>query len=160
MQDWLSSTRALQISAYGRDPMALEGEERVEYVKTMLLALIAESVEALEETSWKPWAKSEFFNRDAFIGELVDIGHFLANCLTAAGCTDEEWAERYHDKQKKNAQRQEDGYDGVSTKCPRCRKALDDAATGCGQETFYLGDGSALEFCATEKIYYEVTIND
>ena len=30
-------------------------------------------------------------------------------------------------KRAKNAQRQLDGYDGVSTKCPKCGRALDDA---------------------------------
>jgi len=128
---WLESTDALQKSAYGKDIAGLSEEERVEYVRIMLLALVDETMEALHEISWKPWAKAKYFNRDAFIGELVDASHFIANCAIAAGCTDEEWEARYRGKQAKNALRQQQGYDGVSTKCASCGRGLDDIGVAC-----------------------------
>ena len=39
--------------------------------------------------------------------------------------------EMYDAKHEKNAKRQEEGYDGVSTKCPGCKRALDDNAVHC-----------------------------
>lgn len=125
MDDWLSRTRELQTASYGIDPSTLEGEERIAYVRTMLLALVDETMEALHEISWKPWAKSEFFNRNEFIGELVDAQHFIANCAVAAGCTDEEWTARYRAKMDVNARRQATGYTGLE-KCARCKRAFDD----------------------------------
>ena len=39
--------------------------------------------------------------------------------------------EKNAERLKKNAKRQEEGYDGVSTKCPGCHRALDDDAVLC-----------------------------
>lgn len=151
MDDWLMKTRVLQRQSYGKDPALLEGQERVEYVRIMLLALVDEAMEALHEISWKPWAKVEYFNRDAFIGELVDAGHFLANCAVAAGCTDEEWAQRYDAKHKKNAQRQVEGYTGVKEKCPGCGRAYDDAAVPCESKVEEDAEGKGRSAWCIEK---------
>lgn len=67
--------------------------------------------EVPREFSWKGWAHDEpFVNREALLGELVDVGHFLANCLVAIGVTDREWEAAYKAKQETNRQRQRDGY--------------------------------------------------
>jgi len=132
---WLEETRKLQTQSFGKDPSTLEGDELAEFVIWNHTALIDEMSEFLGEIKWKPWVSSGrgTTNRDAAIGELVDVAHFLANLAVAMGCTDEEWISRYQAKMAVNAARQRDGYTGEN-KCPVCRRALDDAAVLCTAE--------------------------
>ena len=129
--EWLKETRALQISAYGADPSALEGESLADFVLWNHTALVDEMSEFLGEVQWKPWAKPRGgANKHAAIGELIDVAHFLANLAVAMGCTDEEWERRYKAKMTINAARQRDGYDNKN-KCKKCRRALDDDGVKC-----------------------------
>lgn len=124
---WLASTRVLQREAYGDDDWPKEGEALADSAMANMFSLMKELTEAGDEIGWKPWAQPRgWVNREAYVGELVDVGHFLANLLVAVGVTDAEWEERYRAKQAVNLQRQVDGYDGISTKCPVCHRALDD----------------------------------
>lgn len=123
--EWLMRTQILQRTSFGKDPAKLEGQDRIEYVRWNMLAAQNELNEALDEISWKPWASAEFFNRDQFVGELVDVLHFVGNMLVAAKCTDAELNERYTDKMNKNRKRQAEGYTGTD-KCTNCRRAMDD----------------------------------
>lgn len=143
---WLESTVDLQREAYGDHDQPKQGEALADSVMMNATALASELHEALAEVGWKPWATPRgWLNRDAYIGELVDVGHFLANLLVAVGCTDEEWEERYRAKQVLNLRRQRDGYDGVSTKCPECHRALDDV--GIGQRDDPTAKPHAVVFC-------------
>jgi hypothetical protein len=125
---WLASTRALQRDAFGDDDWPKEGEALANSVMMNALALTNElHAEVLPEVGWKPWAEPRgWINREAYLKELVDCGHFLANMLVAVGCTDDEWVRLYRAKQELNARRQTEGYDGVEGKCHVCRRALDD----------------------------------
>ena len=132
--EWLKRTRELQIAAYGTDPASLSSESLADYVIWNHTALIDELSEFLGEVQWKPWAKPRGdANRDAAIGELIDVAHFLGNLAVAMGCTDEEWERRYKAKMELNAARQRDGYDN-SNKCLKCKRALDDTAVKCTAE--------------------------
>lgn len=131
---WLEATRELQISAYGTDPGTLEGDALADFVIWNNVALADEMAEFMGEIQWKPWAKPRGgANRDAAIGELIDVAHFLANLAVAMGCTDLEWEARYRAKMEINAARQRKGYDNQN-KCPKCRRALDDVAVKCTPE--------------------------
>ena len=131
---WLTETRKLQIEAYKNDPATLTGEELANFILWNHVALVDEMSEFLGEVQWKPWAKPRGgVNRDAAIGELIDVAHFLANLAVAMGCTDEEWVRRYKAKMEINAKRQRDGYDNKN-KCQTCRRALDDVAVTCTPE--------------------------
>lgn len=127
---WLESTRELQEQVYGFDLAGMQAnnpDEFADYVVMNHTAAVSELSEALDEVGWKSWAKPRgWVNRDAFVKELIDVAHFVANLAVSVGCTDEEWQERYESKQRVNRQRQLVGYDGVSTKCPDCHRALDD----------------------------------
>jgi hypothetical protein len=125
---WLASTRQLQRDAYGDNEWPKQGLALAHSVQMNTTALIAELGEMLNEVGWKPWVESRgWVNREQYLKELVDCGHFLANLAVAVGCTDEEWEQRYQDKQALNTQRQAAGdYDGVKGKCHVCRRALDD----------------------------------
>lgn len=131
----LDAQLELQKNAYGNDPSALETNEQLDWIRWNMLALEDELHEALAETGWKPWAKSKHVNRDAFVGELVDAFHFFMNLMLVVDCSAEELLDKYFQKRRVNQQRQADGYDGVSTKCVTCRRALDDPATQCTTES-------------------------
>jgi hypothetical protein len=134
--NWLASTRALQAEAFGKDfSKSLDPDEFADSIVMNSMALIKELGEFMDEVGWKDWtAPRGWVNRDQAVGELVDVGHFLANLLVRLDVTDKEWEERYRAKQQVNRNRQRAGYDGVSDKCPNCRRAHDDvefdAATG------------------------------
>lgn len=99
-------------------------------------AISVELAEFMQEVGWKDWASPRgWVNRTRAVGELVDVGHFLANLLCALDVTDQEWEDAYRAKQEVNRRRQRDGYDGVSGKCPVCRRSYDDADVSCTPET-------------------------
>lgn len=105
-------------------------EHRMAFIREQSLALIKELGEALDETGWKPWASSRHLNVEPYVGEVVDVFHFMLNLLLVTGVSPaimaEKFSEKFFAKQVLNAQRQHDGYDGVTTKCPECRRALDE----------------------------------
>lgn len=126
-ESWLELTRELQTRSFGTDPHELEGVERAEFVSWNTTALVAELGEMLAEfPGWKPWVTDRsVLNREAFIGEMVDALHFVANILSAVRCTDDELNAAYMRKVRKNEERMASGtYDGVSEKCPECKREL------------------------------------
>jgi hypothetical protein len=146
MQLWLDKQSELQYKMPSPHPTVLyvnateddEGgseEDRkaaIDFIHWNVTAATDELHELLGEIGWKPWAKSRHINWDAARGEWIDAMHFMANLALVLGLDDaDEVIERYLGKHKKNEQRQTDGYDGVSTKCPGCHRALDDDAVGC-----------------------------
>jgi dUTPase len=127
---WLASTRKLQVTAFGEDFTRMEedGDYRADYALMNAYALVDEVSEAMAEIAWKPWAKDRgTVNRDAMVGELIDVAHFLANLLTMLRVTDLEWEEKYQEKQERNRQRQKTagGYDTRQDKCPVCHREID-----------------------------------
>lgn len=130
---------ALQIEAYGGSPSELLDDrspnedvaKAVSFIHWNVTALTDELHELLGETSWKPWAKGDFVDIPAAKGEAIDALHFLLNLFIVLDMSAEEVMVRYKAKRQKNIKRQEDGYDGVSTKCPLCKRALDDDGVLC-----------------------------
>ena len=150
LQDWLDSQSDLQKKMpsphptdlfYQYDPEnddlpddATDADRKpaIDFLHWNVTALTDELHELLGEIGWKPWAKSRHINLEEARGEAIDAMHFLANIFLVLGLNDaEEIMRRYHLKHEKNAKRQEEGYDGVSTKCPGCKRALDDEAVKC-----------------------------
>lgn len=130
--NWLESARQLQEVAYDAYYDRMDDETRADSMMTMLLAAHAEITEMGQECGWKPWAQPRgWINREAVISEAVDVLHFVANMLTHANCTGKELTEAYKAKQQKNLDRQLEGYDGVSDKCPGCKKCYVDPGVRC-----------------------------
>lgn len=125
---WIDSTYALQRDVYGHVlPMQPNTDELADYAQVNLFAAIDEVMEMAGEVGWKPWAEPRGWIRPQHVmKEAVDVLHFIANVLCAAGISDEEFWEAYRAKQATNSRRQELGYDGVSGKCPGCRRSYDD----------------------------------
>jgi hypothetical protein len=141
---WLSKTRKLQEEAYKVDYDSLlsdtpEGiNSLVEYIRWNMLAIDDELAEVRKAISWKPWQHDDpYADRKEIVKECVDVLHFVANILCAAGATDEELDAEYLAKMQKNADRQKKGYrvldEGV--KCKTCFRALDDYdVNNCGEK--------------------------
>lgn len=131
LQMILDRQRELQKKHYGVDVTTLSEEERAQYIRDMSLALTDELHEALNEVGWKPWATSRHLNRQAYLGELIDVLHFWCNLVLIANTSEQELLDMYFAKADKNAKRQMEGYDGVRDKCTTCGRAFDDAAVLC-----------------------------
>jgi dimeric dUTPase (all-alpha-NTP-PPase superfamily) len=81
-----------------------------EYININALALISETMEALNETRWKPWKKQQGFSRELYTQELIDAFHFWMNMCIAVDMTADEIYEKYKEKNKENHDRQDRGY--------------------------------------------------
>lgn len=126
--------RELQ-TEYGYDYAKMDLGMRVRTIQDMYVAAQQELGEALNETSWKPWTTGSPYINEAMTGEIVDTLQFILNMLFAQypDLSAENLAEllRYkHEKKVKiNRDRLANDYDGVSTKCPSCKRALDEVVT-------------------------------
>ena len=122
----------LKMPPPNRVPADLRGDERATFMVWNAYALTDEVHEAVAEMGWKPWATSRHLNGAPMLKEMVDAWHFFMNMLLVIGgemgWTIEELADEftkaYLKKNQVNAERQEQGYDGVSTKCPNCKREL------------------------------------
>ena len=123
--------RDFQARLLGMFPSELPDDIKMAYLKEQVLALTDEAHEALNETGWKSWATSQHINREAYKGELADVFIFFMNMMMVANLTPSEILDAVRKKIIKNHKRQDDGYDGVSTKCPGCKRAYDDDAVKC-----------------------------
>jgi hypothetical protein len=124
--------RELQMALHdGTDPADFTTPQMMEYLREQALALINEVNEALAEVGWKSWATSTHINREAFVSELRDTWQHLMNLMLLVGVTPGELVKLTTAKQKVNFDRIAHGYDGVTTKCPQCHRAYDDAAVHC-----------------------------
>jgi hypothetical protein len=155
LRNLLSRQYTLQVNSYKVDPGVLRGEDRGLYVTQMSTALLHELVEAMNEIAWKPWSiDKDTFNRRAYLKELADLFHFFENLLLvalqngqSASALAVEFADLYFDKADVNKNRMATGtYDGFSTKCPDCGRAIED-----GERTPF-GDKVILDI-ETEQAY-------
>jgi hypothetical protein len=133
-----------------RVPGDLRGEDRATFVTWNMFAIEDELHEAIAEMGWKPWATSRHLNADAMLKEMIDAWHFFMNVLLVIagekGWTTQQLAEEftkvYIAKNAVNVERQQEGYDGVSSKCPVCHRELSEV-----DFTFELVE-SNKEFCS------------
>lgn len=147
----------MQVNVFG-DGVPLHeypDHRKVKFIAEQVLAATDELHEALDEVGWKSWASSNHVNEEAFKGELVDAFHFFMNLMGVVEMTPDELLERYFRKAEKNLKRQQDGYDGVSTKCPGCKRALDDDAVKCRIEST---DDGVTVWC--DFLSQEITMAD
>lgn len=146
----------LKMPPPNRDPSALVGDDRATFLVWNCYALMDELHEAMDETGWKPWATSRHLDAEKFLKEMVDAWHFFMNILLVVGgemgITREELAQRftqlYVEKNKVNAARQQDGYDGLSSKCPQCKREITETNTLFHYEL--MGKVFCTETCAEQ----------
>lgn len=160
LQSMLNSQNDLQYLLTGAHPSDLPNSEKIQFIKDMYVALDDEMHELLGEIGWKPWATSRHINRDAAVSELVDAWHFMMNFMLVLGVDASELEELYYQKRQKNIDRKNAAYDGVSTKCPLCKRAYDDKFVDCKpagaitSQTMGLVSGQPnLAYCAVSASY-------
>jgi hypothetical protein len=98
-----------------------------------MLAIDDELAEMRQAISWKPWQHDQpYADREEIVKEAVDVLHFVANIIVAAGGTDEVLDRLYLEKMEKNKKRQTEGYKVRSSgvKCIQCYRAIDDVGAG------------------------------
>lgn len=141
---WLEKTKQLQIDVYDADYSKFHSDEPndlnelIEYIRWNMLAIDDELAEVRKAISWKPWQHDEpYADRKEIVKECVDVLHFVANILCAAGATDQELDAEYLLKMQKNADRQKNGYKVLDpgVKCTLCFRALDDYDTSSCVDT-------------------------
>jgi hypothetical protein len=103
----------------------------IEQFKSQVMNLEHELHEALDEMGWKDWASSNHWNEDAVKSELIDALRFWMNLAIIAELSPIEIDLIYKSSLDKTYARITDGYDGVTTKCPACKRAYDDKFVGC-----------------------------
>lgn len=151
--EWmLERQRKLQEESMNIDFKTMSDVDRIAYIKENVLALTDELHEMLGEMGWKSWATSRHINTNAAFSELIDAWHFMMNIALAIMPGDmhpyvvaDRFGDWYDAKRQKNADRQAAGYDGVSTKCPQCGRALDDHGAIDVEQR---GDGTTWHLCA------------
>jgi len=130
----LQRQREIQEGHMGGNPAAMPDDEKAAFIRNMSLALVAEVIEALDETRWKPWAKRNgqpvVKDKQLLTQELADVYIFLMNLMLAGGITSTELARAVDNKQGVNIQRQLNGYTS-GNKCAACGRSYDDAGVGC-----------------------------
>ena len=97
-----------------------------------------EFINLKEAISWKPWQHDKpYADHEEIVKEAVDVLHFVANIIVAAGGTDEMLDKFYIEKMERNKQRQLDGYKvkEIGVKCALCARAIDDVGRGASPDT-------------------------
>ena len=97
----------------GLSPYELEPQKKIEYIRTMVLAVTDELHEALRETAWKPWstkARLRLIHRENYKNELIDAWHLFMNLLLVANITADEFFNEYLRKNNINHDREDNGY--------------------------------------------------
>jgi dimeric dUTPase (all-alpha-NTP-PPase superfamily) len=112
-----------------KNPQLLTDDPMADFMRWNAWACTSELVEAMNEVGWKPWASNRSIAEDSFLKEMVDAFHFFMNMLLCAlpdtpEVIADKFTRAYIEKNRINAQRQMDGYDGISSKCPYCKREL------------------------------------
>jgi dimeric dUTPase (all-alpha-NTP-PPase superfamily) len=144
--------REFQEVTLGHGPLIdLNPKARGDYFRTQAFSLMVELVEASNEIAWKPWATSEHFNTKPYSGEIIDALHFVINLALLADMSADELFEGYITKQRRNRERQQEGYDGVAGKCPGCRRSYDDAGVLCTPVHSHPEEGAGAAWCDVNR---------
>lgn len=132
LAELLCAQLELQRRSLNINPLTMSTVERIAYVEKMVLGATHELHEGLDEVTWKSWATGEPRVHDEHLfNELIDVLHFVFNLFLVSRQLDplvlaSEIRTAYLRKHEVNVQRQRTGYDGRSTKCHNCARALDD----------------------------------
>lgn len=150
---WLQETKQLQeeffLHHYGVERFEhMTVEQQIAFIKEQFIAVIAEMVELLDETSWKPWASASFVNTELLKKEGIDVLHFVANILCAIGVDDRELSSDYLGKMEVNRQRQLNMYSGLE-KCVICKRSIEDLQVA-GSKDFEFLPGEPLKLYINE----------
>lgn len=110
LKDLFSRQKELS-KAFGDDFETMDLEQKEQYTKDKVLALLDEIHEVLREVNWKSWKKQKKeINRENLISELSDAFHFYINLCLVWGFTAEDIHKAYIKKDEENYERIETAY--------------------------------------------------
>jgi len=81
-----------------------------EWIDKITTAIIEEAMEIKEHSNWKWWKKPRDIGKEDLKEELADLLHFWLSLCLKLGFTPEEMFEKYMEKNRKNMERQDNGY--------------------------------------------------
>jgi dimeric dUTPase (all-alpha-NTP-PPase superfamily) len=97
-------------------PDALDSEEKkIQWVLKYVCALRQEIAELVDSLPWKWWAHYQTLDLQNAKVEVVDILHFVIAIAQALGMTSEDLHRMFCQKNKKNHERQDKGYEQKSS---------------------------------------------
>jgi hypothetical protein len=133
--------------------------ETVEHIRIQILGALNELNEALGESGWKPWASSRHLNVEAFRGELIDMFRFWLNLVYISGMSADGVMTKFMESLDKTNNRIANGYDGVTDKCPACKRSYSDKTTKCSlPDAYYRLDGEPPTSAWWCQIYGNVNV--
>ena len=96
----------------GYDYVYPSPNEQMEHLRSLVLAQVAETIETLNETPWKPWRDiaDQKFNKVAAAEEIVDQFFFLAAQWFCLGLKPQTFEFIFADKLQENLDRIDRGY--------------------------------------------------
>ena len=108
--DLFERQKALSLT-FGDDFSKMSLEQKEEYTKDKVLALLDETHEVLREINWKSWKKTKKeIDQSKLLEELSDALHFYINLCLAWGFSAEDVYEAYLKKDKENYKRIKKSY--------------------------------------------------
>ena len=156
----------MQAFLLGKHVRDLDPAELAAFIRTQAYAAVAEIVEAVDETHWKPWAvrpddEDIVISKTRYTGELADVFIFFMNLMLAGGVAPSELLTAVEAKQKKNMERWTNGYDAKATKCRACGRAFDDESVNChsGIKAEDAGGTPVFAFCAVKERFIDAEGN-
>jgi dimeric dUTPase (all-alpha-NTP-PPase superfamily) len=81
-----------------------------EWIDKLTTAIIEEAMEIKAHSNWKWWKRPQDRSREELKEEIVDLLHFWITLCLKLGIKPEEIFEAYMSKNKKNMERQDNGY--------------------------------------------------
>lgn len=112
--DLLHMQKVIQEETFNHHFQKMTHQEKVSFIREMVLATTHELHEAMDETGWKYWSTADHFYQNRYMSELVDALLMLLNLFLVTGMYPDDIADLVLDqaqmKQKLNIQRQESGY--------------------------------------------------
>jgi dimeric dUTPase (all-alpha-NTP-PPase superfamily) len=81
-----------------------------EWIDKLTTAMIEEAMEIKAHSNWKWWKTPKDYSKEDLKEELVDLLHFWVSLCLKLGITPEEIYEKYLEKNRKNKERQDNGY--------------------------------------------------
>ena len=155
----LERQEQLQAFLLGKRPADMDPEEMAAYIRTQSLATVAEVIEVLDETHWKPWSvrpdgQDVVTSKKRYTSELADVFIFLMNLMLVGEVTSNELADAVNAKQEKNLERWVTGYNAKTTKCPGCGRSYDDDGVKC-YKAQKAGKDIILAFCQDKERFID-----
>jgi len=110
LHDLFKRQRELSL-ALGDDFSKMSLEEKENYTKDKVLAMLDETHEVLREINWKSWKKTKKeIDQEHLLEELADTLHFYINLCLCWGFSAEDVYSAYIEKDKENYERIKKAY--------------------------------------------------